>query len=101
MAIPNEVIIKKMINELKEAQLHQANKHQMIKHIEHVRLLSDLLIEGDQGKVEQFSNNPEAPNISDEEIKAMLGGSNNKKINDSDDPDENDDAGTGKSIFDF
>lgn len=101
MAIPNEVIIKKMIIELKEAQLHQANKHQMIKHIEHVRLLSDLLIDGDTGEAEQFSRHIKTPNISDDEMKAMLGGSDTKKSSDSDESDANEDAGNGKSIFDF
>lgn len=98
MAIPNETVLKKMMAELKEAQLNQKNHHQMVKHIEHVRLLSDLIIEGEGGSVDATSKPVSSTDISDDEMKAMLGSSSGKKTVDSEVDHEN---ANGKSIFDF
>lgn len=99
MAIPNETILIKMMNELKEAQLNQNNHRQMVKHIENVRLLSELIIEEDSVGPESKSAIPK--NISDDEMKAMLGDTGTKKINDTDESEVDHDNANGKSIFDF
>lgn len=99
MAIPNETIIKKMMDELVEAQSNQNDKRQMVKHIENVRLLSELLIEGDHAGSE--SKSASIKDISDKEMKAMLGNSKLKESSSKRDSVVDHDKANGKSIFDF
>lgn len=99
MAIPNEKILNKMMNELQEAKLNQANQRRMVKHIENVRLLSELLIEGDS---DGSALKPTSPTeITDDEMKAMLGGTSTKKTKDPDESKADHDQVNGKSILDF
>lgn len=99
MAIPNETIVKKMMHELQQAQLHQTNPRQLVRHIENVRLLSDLIIDVEQVEPEKGSIGPK--DIFDDEMKAMLGSSNSTKTSDTYESEETRDAANGKSIFDF
>lgn len=91
--VENGTVIQKMIYELNQAK-EQHNQDKMIKHIENVRLLCDLFLEGGSPST---SNKEE---ISAEEMKAMLGkqASENKQIKSK--PMDHDDA-NGDSIFDF
>lgn len=98
MAIPNETMIKKMMDELTEAQSNQGNPDQMVKHIEHVRLLSELFLEGATIESDRKSVSPK--DISDVEMKAMLGASKAKNSGKRDAGQEDNEA-NGKSIFDF
>lgn len=97
MAIPNETIIKRMMDELTKAQSNQNNQHQMVKHIENVRLLSELLIEADNAGPESAS----PKDISDKEMKAMLGNIKSKESSGERESGIGHDNANGKSIFDF
>ncbi|WP_404455986.1 YwdI family protein [Virgibacillus necropolis] len=99
MAIPNETILKKMMHELQQAQSYQNNQRQMVKHIENVRLLSDLLIDGEQDELVKKSTN--SMDISSEEMKAMLGSSSSVKTNSKQESEVEKDDANGKSILDF
>ncbi|ASN04012.1 YwdI family protein [Virgibacillus necropolis] len=100
MAIPNETILKKMMHELQQAQLSQSNHSQMVRHIENVRLLSDLIV--DDGHVEQQERSRSPKAISDDEMKAMFGsGTSSKKTNEKHESEAERDDANGKSIFDF
>ena len=100
MAIANETIIKRMIQELYSAQENQHKPQELQKNIENVRLLCDLFLEEDQP-----ATPAERPEFSDAEIKAMLGaghgnkGPSQKQRTASSAYDEGE--GDGDSIFDF
>ncbi|ASK62030.1 hypothetical protein CFK37_07590 [Virgibacillus phasianinus] len=98
MAIPNETILKKMMEELKQAKSQQADQRKMVKHIEHVRLLCDLIIDVEQAEPDKGPAN--ISDISTDEMKAMLG-SSSKPINEKRASDEDHEDANGKSIFDF
>lgn len=99
MAIPNETIVGKMMDELKKAQLYHENHRQMVKHIENVRLLSDLIIDGKQVESEGTQTGPKS--ISADEMKAMFGTTETKKDYVERESETDEDDANGKSIFDF
>lgn len=70
MAVANETIIQKMMDELRQAKEKQAESENMTKHIEHVRLLCDLLLRETE---EEISAHVSSQEITQEEMKAMLG----------------------------
>ncbi|MFD2044374.1 YwdI family protein [Ornithinibacillus salinisoli] len=94
MAIANETIIQKMIQELQQAK-QQQSQTEIVKHMEHVRLLCDLfLAESDS------SSEVSKEEISPEEMKAMLGETRKQQSFQKTSRLEENDA-NGKSIFDF
>lgn len=66
MAIEYESIIQKMINELQHAKAEKDNHAKMKRHIAKVHVLSELVL--DEGPTAEPKEN-----ITDQEIKAMLG----------------------------
>lgn len=94
MAVENETIIQKMKTELNQAQQKGADKEAMKKHIASIQLLCDLLLD------EKLAAPPVDNEITEEEMKAMIGKSetkqSHKKTTIKDDEDAN-----GDSIFDF
>lgn len=97
MAVANETILRKMMQELQQANENQHNQAQMLKHIEKIKLLCDLFLTED--KVQPTK--AQTSEISAAELKAMMG--ENKTTNQ---PTfkksiELDDEGNGDSIFDF
>lgn len=93
MAVGNNTVIQKMITELNQAK-EQHDQDKMIKHIENVRLLCELLLEEDP------SPTGDKEGISAEEMKAMLGkqAGENKKVKSTS---VDHDGANGDSIFDF
>lgn len=81
--------------------MHQADNRQMVKHIEHVRVLSDLLIEAETPNADPVGASTDTSGISEEEMKAMIGGAETKKISEAEDSKAAHDDANGKSIFDF
>ncbi|WP_100009828.1 YwdI family protein [Lentibacillus sediminis] len=71
MAVANETIIQKMMDELQQAKEKQGDSGNMTKHIEHVRLLCDLLLK--ETEEEKVSVPASSQEITQEEMKAMLG----------------------------
>lgn len=67
MAVANETIISKMQQELKSAKDHAKNKNDMLKHVEHVKLLCELLLGEEQ------SASIQTDEITPTEKKAMMG----------------------------
>ncbi|SET75594.1 hypothetical protein SAMN05216389_12515 [Oceanobacillus limi] len=103
MAVADETIIEKMIQELQKAN-KQSNQSKKRKHIENVRLLCDLFLP-EKELEEDFSSNDLNEEITPEEMKAMLGETNSttsksntsyRKTTALDEDDAN-----GKSLFDF
>lgn len=93
MAVANEKIIRKMINELQQALEVEANPQAMVQHVSSVRLLCELIMDDDTAE----KDNTE---ISADEMKAMIGESQIKeKVIRS--TDISDDDANGASIFDF
>ncbi|MFC2948956.1 YwdI family protein [Virgibacillus sediminis] len=105
MAIANETIIQKMMKELQEAKAEQHKPEKLTMHMEKIRLLCDLFLEGDSTPEDKKAPTVQkADEFSEEEIKAMLGNEaaasrNTGKARRSV-IDEDDDA-NGDSIFDF
>ncbi|GAA0605665.1 YwdI family protein [Virgibacillus siamensis] len=92
MAVANETIIKKMINELNKAR--DAEDHVMKNHIANVQLLCDLLLEGDNTQADKT-------NITKEEMKAMIGENSNSKVEPVQHSTIKHDDANGDSLFDF
>lgn len=92
MAVENETIIQRMINELNKAR--NADEHVMKNHIANVQLLCDLMLEGDK---------PQSPetNFTKEEMKAMIGKNSNDKVRPVHRSTTIDDDANGESLFDF
>ncbi|GGA63839.1 YwdI family protein [Ornithinibacillus halotolerans] len=99
MAVANETILLKMMDELKSARLHHNNQSELIKHVDKIRLLCDLILMEDKPQ----TSSGQSSEISAEELKAMFGKENvsksaqqsfKKSI-------ELDEEGNGDSIFDF
>ncbi|MFC3038636.1 YwdI family protein [Virgibacillus xinjiangensis] len=113
MAIANETIIQKMMKELQEAKAEQHKQEKLTMHMEKIRMLCDLFLEGkatperkrtvtvydDEEVFDEFKDDE----FTEEEIKAMIGdtdanrnsGKTRKTV-----VDDDDDA-NGDSIFDF
>lgn len=88
MAVENNTIIQKMMNELQQANESLNNQQVLIRHIENVRLLCDLMVEKDIPEESQNEN-----------IKKMI---EDKKMNQPKNPATIDhDQANGKSLFDF
>lgn len=96
MAVANDTIIRKMIDELNQAKTNQNNHAKMVKHIASVRLLCDLFLDEEPSAGEDLND------ITPEEMKAMIGGKGNteKKGSFQKRPLEDDNA-NGDSLFDF
>ncbi|MFC4558127.1 YwdI family protein [Virgibacillus kekensis] len=94
MAVSENTIIKKMMNELKQAQNNAGDNKTMKQHIANVKLLSELLL--DEKQEEQHIVNTD---ITEEEMKAMIGetGTGNKRRT----VQLDDDDANGSSLFDF
>ncbi|MFZ3578544.1 YwdI family protein [Virgibacillus sp. DJP39] len=100
MAISNETILKKMMDELQQAQTKAANHDQMAKHIGNVRLLSDLIMDADHAD-ESVKKTTDLNDFSLDEMEVMLGKANTNKVTDSKHNEDDQDDANGKSIFDF
>ncbi|MFU0789432.1 YwdI family protein [Virgibacillus proomii] len=103
MAVANATIINKMITELNKAKADPENTIEITKHISHVRLLCDLLLEEQPKTVNQTDEHT----ISQLELKAMIGERDDSKVIQQQHQDsgnssklDHDDA-NGDSIFDF
>lgn len=93
MAVANEKIIQKMINELQQALQVVANPQAMVQHVSSVKLLCELIMEDDTAGKDHTE-------ISADEMKAMIGENQTKgKVIRS--TDISDDDANGASIFDF
>ncbi|WP_164667533.1 YwdI family protein [Virgibacillus doumboii] len=93
MAVANETIIQKMMNELTEAKKKANDSKSMEKHIANVQLLCELLLG-------EISATPSTDNeITEEEMKAMIGTNDTKRKYTK--TTINDDDANGDSIFDF
>lgn len=100
MAVSNETIIRKMMQELTAAQAVQHNGDKMKQHIANVRILCELLLE--EQHTEETKTQAVDPNeISEAEWKAMLGSSSKPpQLHRRSESLDHDDA-NGDSIFDF
>ena len=101
MAVANETIIKKMIQELVRAQEAQRNHEKMKKHIENVSLLSDLLLEGEREGQQVSSQSVKPADISEAELRTMMGSQEKPKIHKEKQTFIDHDDANGDSIFDF
>ncbi|HAM80749.1 YwdI family protein [Ornithinibacillus bavariensis] len=103
MAVANETILIKMMQEIQQAKDSQHQQEKMLKHIEKIRLLCDLFLEEDRN--EGLMESPKVNDITAAELKAMLGVDKStgtgsaQTFKKSIDLDEED--GNGESIFDF
>ena len=95
MAVENNTIIKKMMDELNLAKENQHNHDIMVRHISNVKVLCDLFIEEDSAPI-AVTKDKVSDEISDEELKAMIGNQGQLKKTVIDDEEDN-----GGSIFDF
>ncbi|GIO24363.1 YwdI family protein [Oceanobacillus sp. J11TS1] len=107
MAVSNEIIIDKMIHELQEAKRKAHHQDQVKKHMENVRLLSELFISAEPdsatmaaGKTRVNIEDTEE-HISETEMKAMLGKESSIKVVNPQKNKLNDEDANGDSIFDF
>lgn len=103
MAVSNQTIIDKMIQELYQAKEVNGKEH-WNRHIANVQMLCDLLLESEGAEqVKQEAEKENGRSISAEEMEVMMGAARNKKKR----PDlykqvKIDDAeANGDSIFDF
>lgn len=103
MAVANETIIQKMMQELNKAKAVSNNKNSMTKHIEHVKLLCELLLEEADGRLEKTTPKISKTKITAEEMKAMMGTTGSRVINTPSSEKTIIDHGeaNGDSIFDF
>lgn len=102
MAIANEKVIQKMMEELKQAKENQHHYEKMINHIEKVYLLCELFLDDDTSKtISSILEDEELEEpITPEEMKAMLGENNKQKKNNKTLIKHHNEA-NGDSIFDF
>ncbi|RDW20503.1 YwdI family protein [Oceanobacillus chungangensis] len=96
MAVENNTIIKKMINELNLAKENQHNQDTMVRHISNVKVLCDLFIE-EESTPAVITRSKDSNEISEEELRAMIGNQGQIKKVVIDDEEE----ANGGSIFDF
>ncbi|RKQ31529.1 YwdI family protein [Oceanobacillus halophilus] len=76
MAVSNETILKKMMNELNQAKENEHSQEKMVKHIANVKLLCDLFLEEDPEKEtikEAVKSQTKRDEFSQAELKAMIG----------------------------
>ncbi|RDW22308.1 hypothetical protein CWR48_00955 [Oceanobacillus arenosus] len=96
MAVENNTIIKKMIDELNLAKENQQNHDTMVRHISNVKVLCDLFIE-EEPVPAVITKSKVSDGISEAELKAMIGSQGQLKKTVIDDEKE----ANGGSIFDF
>ena len=105
MAVSNEIIINKMIRELEEAKRQAHQQDQVNKHMENIHLLSELflLANQDSTSTNQVHVNTEdtEEQISEAEMKAMLGKQSSVKVVNPEQKKLNDEDANGDSIFEF
>ncbi|MFD1416427.1 YwdI family protein [Oceanobacillus jeddahense] len=105
MAISNEIIINKMIRELEEAKRIAHQQDQVKKHMENIHLLSELFISAspESNIVNQMQVNIEdtEEQISEAEMKAMLGKQSSGKVVTPEKNKLNENDANGESLFDF
>lgn len=98
MAVSSDAIIHKMMQELQQAKQHYDNDKVMKKHISHVQLLCDLILQEET----ETTNKDE---ITQEEMKAMIEGNQTSEQQAGQQkggkPGINHDDANGNSIFDF
>lgn len=96
MAVANEKVIRKMMDELKQAIKADNNyNHQvLLKHVSHVKLLCDLILEDDPAE------KGNSIKVSEEEMKAMIGENQSKGKQAAFETIDHEEA-NGNSIFDF
>jgi len=102
MAVSNDTIIKKMIQELYQAKEDQHSHKRLVEHIANVRLLCDLFLEEDTSIPVQQKSVSESE-FTQAEIKAMLGEQAGGKILQQKQEKKSIDheEANGDSIFDF
>lgn len=101
MAVANETIINKMMQELTEAKTNPHHKETLNKHIEHVKLLCELIL--DEERPHSNIKTEDKTKITAEEMKAMMGQSQAQTLQNPSHREttlDHDDA-NGESIFDF
>lgn len=101
MAVANETIINKMMQELTQAKANPDHKEKLNKHIEHVKLLCELIL--DEARPHANAKTEDKTNITAEEMKAMMGQSQTQTLQN---PSHREtaldhDGANGESIFDF
>lgn len=102
MAVTNETIIQKMMQELNKAKAVSHQKEHMTKHIEHVKLLCELLLEEKEDRVNKTMPMTTKTRITAAEMKAMMGSTENERTTStSNDNSIDHDGANGDSIFDF
>jgi uncharacterized protein (DUF305 family) len=94
MAVANEKVIRKMINELQQALEMETDQQKMMQHISSVKLLCELIVED----VPQRESHLE---ISTEEMKAMIGDVGKIKAKESRSANIDHDGANGGSLLDF
>jgi len=100
MAVSNETIIQKMMQELNKAKVVSHNTENMTKHIEHVKLLCELLLE-DKDEYTNQATSKTRTKITAAEMKAMMGRTDSKKVTPSSAGRIDHGDANGESIFDF
>ncbi|WP_085506312.1 YwdI family protein [Thalassobacillus devorans] len=108
MAISNETVLKKMMNEIQEAMANHGETASVREHVRAVRLLCDLMLDDRPAPdtEERVSSYPDPTDVSEptaDEVRAMMGdmaGSSYQKKEKKKQKDEHDEA-NGDSIFDF
>ncbi|GGC86508.1 hypothetical protein GCM10007216_16520 [Thalassobacillus devorans] len=110
MAISNETVLKKMMNEIQEAMVNHGETASVREHVRAVRLLCDLMLDDRHQPAPQAEDRslkyPDPTDVSEptaDEVRAMMGdvaGSSYQKKEKKKQKDEHDEA-NGDSIFDF
>lgn len=98
MGVSYETMIQKMLDELQQAK-KQKSDQQMKKHINHVKILCDLILENKSPTTNQTNDAKDIDNLTEEEMIAMVG-SNRAKKQDQKKTNYHQITG-GDSIFDF
>lgn len=100
MAVSNEAMIAKMIQELQQAKQQTTKQDTMKQHLSHVRLLCDLILQEDTPAIAATSKSE----ISEAEMKAMLGSAQPNQVKEQQQIGKqsiNHEEANGSSIFDF
>lgn len=101
MAVANETIIQKMMQELTKAKDVSNNQERLLTHIEHVRLLCDLLLEEKNEGYDNAMTKTNRTKITADEMKAMMGTTKKVVTPPSERTNINHGEANGDSIFDF
>lgn len=93
VAVDNDVILRKMFQEMEQARKHQYDQNKFVKHIEKISLLCDLFLSNKEDRTAERQMTPE-------EMKMMLGEKQDGQLKKAE-KSFLDDDGNGESIFDF